>query len=256
MSRDGRNPNRRSYRPAIETLEVLRLLDAAQSLTGLMVEQAAPSPPVETDFAPTSDETWDLALSQTSLSDLLEIPVREADPEAIEAGLGQLDRYLVRSWYRAGLAPQQHDDCTQAVYVALLQNLGRHRFDQLASEIGRVGIRDVLSRETLDGPDFFRAVDTVKKRAQRERSFQSLDQIDVPAASPSETSRADLGGGLREVIATRLTAREADLIDSTLRGETPSEIAERWGVAPKTVSNEKTRALNKLREALTADLAN
>ena len=37
--------------------------------------------------------------------------------------------------------------------------------------------------------------------------------------------------------------------------QTPAEIALQWGVAPKTVSNEKTRAIQKLREALVADLA-
>jgi DNA-binding CsgD family transcriptional regulator len=33
-------------------------------------------------------------------------------------------------------------------------------------------------------------------------------------------------------------------------GKTPAEIADQWGVAPKTVSNEKTRVLQKLRLAL------
>ena len=78
-----------------------------------------------------------------------------------------------------------HDDCSQAVYMTLLQNLGRLQFDSLMAEIGHAGICDVLSRETAEGLDFFRAVDTVKKRAQRERSFQPLDTIDV-VASPQE----------------------------------------------------------------------
>jgi DNA-binding CsgD family transcriptional regulator len=33
-------------------------------------------------------------------------------------------------------------------------------------------------------------------------------------------------------------------------GKTPAEIAVGWGVAAKTVSNEKTRVLQKLRDAL------
>jgi DNA-binding CsgD family transcriptional regulator len=33
-------------------------------------------------------------------------------------------------------------------------------------------------------------------------------------------------------------------------GKTPAEIALQWGVAPKTISNEKSRVLQKLREAL------
>ena len=49
-----------------------------------------------------------------------------------------------------------------------------------------------------------------------------------------------------------LSPREAELIRETMRGKTPAEIASQWGVAPKTVSNEKSRALGKLRESLSA----
>ncbi|MEO6809653.1 MAG: LuxR C-terminal-related transcriptional regulator, partial [Isosphaeraceae bacterium] len=51
-----------------------------------------------------------------------------------------------------------------------------------------------------------------------------------------------------------LNPREADLVRETLLGKTPAEIAAQWGIAPKTVSNEKTRAIQKLREVLVADL--
>ena len=50
-----------------------------------------------------------------------------------------------------------------------------------------------------------------------------------------------------------LGPREAALIDATLAGETPAEIAAQWGVAAKTVSNEKTRVLHKLRAGLLED---
>jgi RNA polymerase sigma factor (sigma-70 family) len=112
-----------------------------------------------------------------------------------------------------------------------------------------------LSRETADGPDFFRAIDTVKKRAQRERTFQPLDTIDVASAPPGEDARAVRRGALQEVIDRSLTPREASLVHDTLMGKTPAEIASQWGVAPKTVSNEKTRVIQKLREALVPDVA-
>jgi DNA-binding CsgD family transcriptional regulator len=35
-----------------------------------------------------------------------------------------------------------------------------------------------------------------------------------------------------------------------MMGMTPAEIALQWGIAPKTVSNEKARILQKLRTAL------
>ncbi len=204
-------------------------------------------------LAPDSPQTtsaWDAALGQTQLADILGQARSSADAESIASGLSQLNKYLSRAWYRAGIAPQFYDDSTQAVYVTLLQNLGRDRFDSLLSDIGQHGIPNVLSRETADGPDFFRAIDTVKKRAQREKSYQPLDSVDV--ASSTNPDEAQWRGALQEAIDQSLSPREAALIYATLKGETPAEIASQWGVAPKTVSNEKTRVIQKLRDVLVA----
>ncbi len=254
ISRDqDKGKKRRSYRPKVEALESLRLLsDATQTLPGLpLAHDVSPSAvPFATDTTADSNATWDAALGQSQVSELLAPPISQADAQAVASGLTQLNRYLNRAWYRAGIPPQLHDDSTQAVYVTLLQNLGSVRFNSLLADIGQNGIRDVLSRETADGPDFFRAIDTVKKRAQREKTFQPLDLIDVASTSGSGSNES---GALQEAIAQSLTPREASLINDTLLGKTPAEIATQWGVAPKTVSNEKTRALQKLREALVAD---
>jgi RNA polymerase sigma factor (sigma-70 family) len=55
---------------------------------------------------------------------------------------------------------------------------------------------------------------------------------------------------LHEAIDRSLNPREAALIQDTLMGKTLAEIAQQWGVASKTVSNEKTRVLQKLRDIL------
>ncbi|HMB06907.1 MAG TPA: sigma-70 family RNA polymerase sigma factor [Isosphaeraceae bacterium] len=248
----------RSYRPAVEVLEALRLLsNAAQTLPGIAVphDLLTPTSPLDA-FAPTpvSGTAWDTALDQTRLAELLGRPSDGPDSEAVSSGIAQLNRYLNRAWYRAGVPAQMHDDCSQAVYMTLLQNLGRPQFDSLMAEIGHAGIRDVLSRGSAEGPDFFRAVDTVKKRAQRERSFQPLDTIDVVTSPQADETRLQRRGALREAIAQSLNPREAALIHATLNGETPAEIASQWGVAPKTVSNEKTRVIQKLRTVLGTDV--
>lgn len=250
---------KRAYLPTIEALEALRLFSgAAATLPDLTADHAALAVPME--VAPPQSGTaagnaaWDAALSGSSLSDLLSGPRDAVDVEATISGLSQLDRYLSRAWTRAGIAPQAHDDSTQAVYVTLLQNLGRDRFDALVQDVGRTGIRDVLSRETPEGPDFFRAIDTVKKRAQRERSFQPLDRADAVSAPTRDGPDAPWRSVLREAISRTLNPRETALIQATLNGETPAEIAGHWGVAPKTISNEKTRAFQKLRDFLVADL--
>jgi RNA polymerase sigma factor (sigma-70 family) len=258
VSGNDRGNKRRSYRPGVEALEALRLLSSvAEAPMGLMVEQGTYPLPTGPEVPSVSSQAWDAALVASQVDQLLgpgllQTPVEQAD---VSAGLAQIDRYLARAWFRAGIAPQQHDDCTQAVYATLLQGLGRDRFDQLLSDVGQSGIRDVLSRETADGPDFFRAIDTVKKRAQRERSFQPLETIDAASINKPGESSSDWKNSLQEAILSSLSPREAALIQATLQGETPAEIAQQWGIAPKTVSNEKTRALQKLREVLSSDFS-
>ena len=105
-----------------------------------------------------------------------------------------MNKYLSRAWYRAGISPQLHDDSTQAVYATLLQQLGRGSFDSLIADVGHSGIKDVFTRETSEGLAFFRAVDMVKKRAQRERIHQSLDALDVAGPSRFARHECDRGG--------------------------------------------------------------
>lgn len=256
---------RRSYRPTVEAMEALRLLSSVtQFLPDLAIQRDAIShpSPVGTDLAE-NQTAWDEALTQTHLADLfgpaasnsepsVSVP---SDPKAVDAGLSQLNRYLNRAWFRAGIPTQLHDDASQAVYVSLLQNMGSARFEGLLAGIGKSGIRDVLSRETSDGPDFFRAVDTVKKRFQRERTFQTLDAVDAASTPTGEDALSLWRGALQEAIDHSLTPREASLVYDTLMGKTPAEIASQWGVAPKTVSNEKTRVIAKLRDAMVADMS-
>ncbi len=249
----GGGNKRRLYKPTVEALDALRLLSTAVGgLPDLVIEQnlLAGAGAIR-DAAPGSlDATWDFALLETRLADLRKPAGTAADPEAIASGLSQLNRYLSRAWYRAGIPEGRHEDCSQAVYLALLQNLERDDFDTLVGEIGNLGIREVVNRESEQGPDFFRAVDTIKKRAQRERSFQPLDLYAGIAAPGEDEAQSRRREALREAIDESLTPREAVLICATLDGKTPAEIAIETGLTPKTISNEKCLIIQKLRELL------
>jgi RNA polymerase sigma factor (sigma-70 family) len=272
---------RRDYRPTVEGLEALRLLSSATQahpLAGiathhdLAVDPGHQPLPIA-DPAPASNvssATWDAALDHAPVAELLSRPAappvvspparapsvaesqatHKNDEAGLLSGLSQLSKYLNRAWYRAGISPQLHDDSSQAVYASLLQSMGRQRFDRLVADVGNSGIKDVFSRETSDGLAFFRAVDMVKKRAQRERVHRSLDSIDMAEATQHQTVASSRRAALQEAIDRNLSPREAALIHDTLMGMTPAEIALQWGIAPKTVSNEKTRVLQKLRVAL------
>jgi RNA polymerase sigma factor (sigma-70 family) len=249
----------------VERLEGVRLLSGASQASalsglGLAVEHGTQADSDAGFHASTlenpalSGAAWDAVLTQTELAELLapaadgvsaSSTTSDADLEAIESGLEQMNRYLSRAWYRAAIPAQLHDDCSQAVFTKLIQDLGRPRFEDMLGDIGTWGVKDVLSKETAEGVDFFRAVDMVKKRAQRERTYQSLEMAQAVAAPRDSDTTAARRDALHEAIDQSLNPREAALIQDTLMGKTPAEIAQKWGVAAKTVSNEKTRVLQK-----------
>ena len=260
MSDAGERKARRrcDYRPSVERLEALRLLNAAthaHAIEGLgIAAEHGSQTDVETSLTALlhqsqavhiSDAASDAVLTQNELSDLLApvtsgttSPTTDIDLEAVSAGLNQMNRYLSRAWYRAAIPAQLHDDCSQAVFTKLLQDLGRPRFEDMLGDIGHSGVKDVFTKETAEGADFFLRRRHDQKARQRERTYQSLDMAQSVAA-PHDDSTASQRHALREAIHTSLNPREAELIHDTLMGKTPAEIAQQWGVAPKTVSNEK-----------------
>ena len=116
--------SRRDYRPTVEGLEALRLLSSGTQAHALTDMATAHN--LLVDPAPVSDEArthgvstaaWDEALVQTELGELLNTPAPAAasttvvspprttttDPVAMASGLSQLNKYLSKAWYRAGI---------------------------------------------------------------------------------------------------------------------------------------------------------
>ena len=155
------------------------------------------------------------------------------DPVALASGLSQLNKYFSKSWYRAGIPVQLHDDSSQAVFATLLQNMGRGQFDTLVTDVGHWGVKDVFSRERSEGLSFFRAVDMVKKRAQRERSHQSLESVDVATEIRGTGSGAAFRAALEEAIQHTLSPREAALIQGHAHGQDASGNRQPVGRCPE-----------------------
>ena len=214
-----------------------------------------------------SSATWDAALVQTELAEILNpgsgspasatslapstsqaITAPRPSREPSTSGLSQLNKYLSRAWYRAGISAQLHDDSSQAVYATLLQHLGRNRFDSLIADVGQLGHPGCLQRpETSEGLAFFRAVDMVKKRLSASGFTSRWTRRLARARRPTQAAGA--GAATRPPRGNRTDPQPArGRLDSRhALGKTPAEIANQWGVASKTVSNEKSRVLQKLR---------
>ena len=206
-----------------------------------------------------SSATWDAALVQTELSDILgstsgsigatasspaaasepRVASSPTDTKALTSGLTQLNKYLSRAWYRAGISPQLHDDSSQAVYATLLQKLGRGSFDSLIADVGNSGIKEVFTRETSEGVAFFRAVDMVKKRAQRERIHQSLDSLDLAGPTNEPGDGASRKQALQEAIEHSLSPREACADPRHAHGQNPSR--DRRGVGRRPQDSQQRK---------------
>ena len=160
----------------------------------------------------------------------------DAESDLDGTGLAQLDRYLNRSWYRAGIPTQRHDDCSQEVYLTLLQGWGLDRFHRLVGDIDRLGICGVVGRETAEGPDFFRAVDRVKKRAQRERTHPALDDA------------GDLASPRREELTVQRLARHAKMSTRTFNRRFRDETGQSPGAWIRSRRIDRARELLESRD--------
>ncbi len=83
-----------------------------------------------------------------------------------------ISKYCQACWRNARLPADRWEDCTHEVFVRLLERLGAE------------GWTSVLDAEdTQERREFLRAIDTVRKRVQRERKLQALP-ADLSAPAP------------------------------------------------------------------------
>ena len=197
VSESGRGRSKRSYRPRVEGLESLRLLAGAAALP-LGVPVAIDRPRRRSRAA------GGRRLGRLGRRAAAE-PGRRPD-RAVVLGPGRRRRDRLRpgaarplSRPRRGIAPGSPRSSTTTAPRRSTRRCSRPSAATGStacwSDIGESGIREVLSRETPEGPDFFRAIDTVKKRAQREKTFQPIDAVEVADDSAAGPGQADWRGG-------------------------------------------------------------
>ncbi|MFM7128650.1 MAG: RNA polymerase sigma factor [bacterium] len=267
----------RRYQPDVESLEAIQVLNAvvpglADLPSASSIYQPEPSwqksghsaqiiVPDQAKLAESSAfDAWDAALAaQADQLTAADYALADDFSNSLSLlGYDRMERYLNRAWQKAGITPPQDEDCTQSVYMVLLERWGRDNFENLATHVGRDGLSTLVTRETPVGLDFLRALDQIKKQAQRQMSRQTLlaDESNATVATRAYAAPDEIAMGrdMERLIQASLAPREAELIRSTIDGESPSEIAARWGVSAKTVSNVKSEALNKLRTTLSDKL--
>lgn len=155
------------------------------------------------------------------------------------AAVNDISRYCTACWRNARLPADVWPDCTQEVFVRLLERLPAEAWS------------DVLNQDAEEHRELVRAIDCVKKRVQRARKTQVLTPDAASDVRNGEaTSRRDDWEVIRNAAAEVLSERQRRIIVLWADGHDVADIAEQTGLTTARVSDEKYKAVRKLREYL------
>ncbi len=153
------------------------------------------------------------------------------DPQAIT----DIGRYCTVCWRNARLPEDRWGDCTQEVLVRLLERVEQDRWGSIFAE------------ETTERKEFLRAIDAVKKRTQRAKKFASISSDHADWRNELTTDVRSYRESLNRAAETVLSDRQREIVEMTTTGWGIPEIAAKLGTTVDRVSDEKYKAIRKLR---------
>jgi len=147
-----------------------------------------------------------------------------------QAAVAEVCRYCVASWRAAGIPQHEWDDCTQEALTRLLERLRQSRSADAYRELKR-------------------AIWSTAKSYKRRPRPANIDPELLCARDRDTTSTWEQTEWIAQLL-QHVSARQRTILTLWLEGLSTGEIAERMGLAPERVSDEKYKALRKLRAAL------
>jgi RNA polymerase sigma factor (sigma-70 family) len=153
--------------------------------------------------------------------------------------IGDMGRYCTTCWRNARLPADAWGDCTQEVFTRLLERVPTSAW----------GL--ALRGEGEERREFLRAIDTVKKRTQRARKHGSAVESVADAREPGQRQLDEDRQALRQAAEGLLSPRQQRILQLSMEGWSPNEVAEELRIPVERVSDEKYKAVRKLRAHLT-----
>jgi RNA polymerase sigma factor (sigma-70 family) len=152
--------------------------------------------------------------------------------------VADINRYCTTCWRNARLPVAAWGDCTQEVFSRLLERLPADGWTQ------------VLQGDGEERREFLRAIDAVKKRTQRARKYAGT--LDGVADRRELDSRrlAEERDLVRQTSQELLTPRQQRILQLSFEGWTVQEVAQEMQLPAERVSDEKYKAIRKLRAHL------
>ena len=151
-----------------------------------------------------------------------------------------ISKYCQTCWRNARLPADRWQDCTQAVFVRLLERIE-------ADKWGTV----LVDSETDERREFLRAIDAVKKRTQRARKFAALSP-EIAERRPVSNATRDDREAVAKAAAENLSPRQRRILELTADGWAVPDIATELATTVERVSDEKYKAIKKLQHAFGA----
>ena len=161
--------------------------------------------------------------------------------------LKKIRAYCTRSWLNAGIPSQEWDDCTQDVYLRLLSNLSRTQMLQAMDD-----------RESDERRELNRAIWATAQRRRRAQRHTSLPNESGRMVEADEwPARMETIQRVRQAIDSaeaKLSPQQKEIVKRWSDGEAISRISEELKLSPARVSDEKYKAIQKLRSHFGPDL--
>jgi DNA-directed RNA polymerase specialized sigma24 family protein len=149
-----------------------------------------------------------------------------------------VSKYCQACWRNARLPIDRWTDCTQQVLVRLLESVPQSRWNMMLRSDGE------------EKREFIRAIDTVKKRTQRSKRYGELTNDVTDCRNLSSTIVKDQLEAVRIAADRVLNSRQRLIVEMSATGWAVPEIATELGTTPERVSDEKYKAIRKLRSEL------
>lgn len=158
-------------------------------------------------------------------------------PAAEVNAIHKIERYCTTSWRNAGIRPQEWEDCTQQALVELLSAMSSADL-QVAIEQPESEPRRELNR----------AVWRLVQRCRRQvREVSLLDVFPEPRAT---TDHQDDWRAIELAADELLSPRQQQILEWTRDGWRVADIASKLEASSERISDEKYKAISKLRARL------
>jgi RNA polymerase sigma factor (sigma-70 family) len=163
-------------------------------------------------------------------------PARADAPDGAVRIVNDMTRYCTVCWRNARLHPDYWSDCTQEVFSRMLERVSPQAWEE------------ALRGEGEEHREFLRAIDAVKKRTQRAlRRSKNLNDVVTDDRDSKDLVRADEREAIRWAAAEVLSPRQQRIMHMSFEGWSVQEIAAELQLSPERVSDEKYKAIRKLR---------